>query len=76
MSWEMGRRLDQAESLQEVGGEPSPRQKVSSWAFFMATAMGTCQSEEPQGGFSLKKSHSAPAPVELGTDGKKPASQP
>lgn len=28
VSWEMGRRLDQAESLQEVGGETSPRQKV------------------------------------------------
>ena len=28
MSWEMGRRLDQAESLQEVGGETSPRQEV------------------------------------------------
>lgn len=75
MSWEMGRRLDQAESLQEVGGETSPRQKVASCACFMAIAMGTCQSGEPQGGFSLKKSHSAPAPVELGTDGKKSASR-
>jgi len=70
VNWEMGRRLDQAESFQEVGGETSPRQKVASCAFFMVIAMGTCQSGEPQDGLSLKKNHSAPALVELGQTGR------
>lgn len=56
-------RFDQAESLQEVGGETSPRH-------FMAMAMGTCRSGEPQDGFSLKKSHSRSCPGGAGTDGR------